>query len=68
MKYNLWIGGVCNTFKTEKEGMEEYNKYKSLGYDDLVLEMRLSENSKFSFIMEGLDVVINRRKEKKNDR
>ena len=38
MKYNVWIGGVCNTFNNKKAGMREYKHWIDKGYNDVIIE------------------------------
>ena len=38
MKYNVWIGSVCNTFNNYKDAMKEYKYWINQGYDDVILE------------------------------
>jgi len=37
MKYNVWIGGVCNTFNNKKDAVKEYKYWISKGYDDVII-------------------------------
>ena len=37
MKYNVWIGGVCNTFNNKKDAMREYKHWIDKGYNDVIL-------------------------------
>ena len=37
MKYNVWIGGVCNTFNNKKDAMKEYKHWIDKGYNDVIL-------------------------------
>ena len=35
--YNVWVGGVCNTFPTYKQAVKEYKYWISKGYDDVII-------------------------------
>ena len=37
MKYNFWIGGVCNTFNNKKDAMREDKHWIDKGYNDVIL-------------------------------